>query len=95
MALKIQILNDMNTVRLDYRNAPIIDHHDFQSDRQILHKFVVKDSNQLESHYTVKAYQFQNYHDIVFKSGIYEAYLYQTLNKFSGTTSFLQDLFII
>lgn len=95
MALKIQILNGIDNVRLDHRNVPIIDHHDFGSNRQILHKFVIRDTNQLETFYTVKAYQFQNYHDIIFKSGIYEAYLYQTLNRFSGTTSFLQDVFIL
>lgn len=95
MALKIPVLAGIGAVRVDMINPPIIDSHDLVSDRQIIHKFIVKDSNQIESLYTIKAYQFQNYHDIVFKSGIYEAHIYQTLNKFSGSTSFLQDLFTI
>jgi hypothetical protein len=68
--LKIPILSGIETVRIDNRNAPIIDLHDI-SDNQILHKFVVRNSGNSEQHYSVKVYPFNNYHDISLKAGLY------------------------
>lgn len=85
----------METVTIDMRSTPIIDIHDLETDRQIIHKFIIKNSSNIEERYTVKVYPFHNYHDIVFKNGLYEAYLYNKINSFNNNHDHLRDLFII
>ena len=78
---------------MDNRNTPIIDMHD-QSDLQIMHKFTINEKN-LHLNYSVKVYPYNNYHDPIFKAGIYEAYLYNQLALYNKSRNSLKEMFLI
>jgi hypothetical protein len=45
--------------------------------------------------YSVKVYPYNNYHDPIFKAGIYEAYLYNQLALYNKSRNSLKEMFLI
>lgn len=105
------VLGGLDTVRIDVRNTPILDFSDLATNKnsQILHKLIIKSNTNsiatsnttssttknIESNYTIKLYKFTTYQDTSFKTGLYEAWLYNLLNEYHRSSTYLQDVFIL